>query len=255
MKIIAFSNQKGGVGKTSLLVHVAFFLHERRSKTLVIDLDTQANASFTLSDFQVLSGASRCLSNYSFGDADLQRLSFVETLGLFSADAKLLDIERLEPQSVIDNFKFNMGCFEEMGYKYVLIDTAPAMGIRLAAALSVSTHVIAPVELEVYSLQGIKLMVQTIHNIKKINPALNFLGMIPSRVDTRNPRQNQHLTELMEAYSNMIIPHKISMRSSIADAIASKRPVWHDKKTAARVAAKEIRQAIEYLLEQVDGGQ
>ena len=113
----------------------------------------------------------------------------------------------------------------------------------MSAALASADFVLSPIELEVYSIQGIKMMLTTIFNIRKeCNPGLSFLGMLPSRVDARNPRHKAHLQELQAAYPKLLVPVSIGLRSSVANALASQMPVWRIRKTAARSAAKEFRE-------------
>ncbi|KAJ8138904.1 hypothetical protein OY671_007883, partial [Metschnikowia pulcherrima] len=95
----------------------------------------------------------------------------------------------------------------------------------MAAALLSADFAASPIELEAYSLQGIEKMVTTIANIRRANPASKFLGMIPSKVDGRNPRHGQHLDESTRAYPQLVIPTPIGNRSSVADASASGVPV------------------------------
>ena len=96
----------------------------------------------------------------------------------------------------------------------------------------------------------------TIFNIRKeSNPGLVFLGMLPSRVDARNPRHKTHLDELRQAYPQLLAPIAIGLRSSIADALATRVPVWKIRKTAARAAAKELRALGEYVLGKMFAGE
>ena len=128
-----------------------------------------------------------------------------------------------------------------------VIDTAPALGVRLVAALVSADFVLSPIELEAYSLQGIRMMVSTIQNVRKGNPALKFLGILPSKVDSRNPRHQAHLTELRTTYKGLLIPTAVGLRSSVADALALGEPVWTIRKTAARKAIREMREVAEHL--------
>ncbi|HCZ14874.1 MAG TPA: chromosome partitioning protein ParA, partial [Candidatus Accumulibacter sp.] len=133
-----------------------------------------------------------------------------------------------------------------------LIDTAPSLGVSMAAALFAADYVLSPIELEAYSIQGIKKMVMTIANVRKANPSLQFLGMVPSKVDGRNPRHGRHLQELQRAYPQLMIPAGIGLRSSIADALASGVPVWKIRKTAARKAALELRALAAHVFEKME---
>ncbi len=85
-------------------------------------------------------------------------------------------------------------------------------------------------------------MLTTFTQVKrKMNSKLEFIGMVPSKVDDRNPRHVNHLQELQTAYPTLMVPVSVGLRSSIADALASHVPVWKIKKTAARKASQEMR--------------
>jgi len=242
MSTLVVAQQKGGVGKTSTLVHLAFDFLERGLRVAVIDLDTQANASYTLQKYKSGYLASQMFDS-SPDDvlAGFSGLPAGPLLQIISSDPVLANMERRNLNDAAMIFKKNITALAASGFDVILIDTAPALGVSLAAALYAADYVLSPIELEVYSIQGIKKMVTTISNIKKQNIALKFLGMLPSKVDSRNPRHKRHLSELETAYPKLIVPVCIGLRSSISDALASGLPVWKIKKTAARKAATEVR--------------
>lgn len=249
MNVVVFANQKGGVGKTTILVHMAFFLSEiKKRKVVVLDLDHQGNASFSLNEFSVDKTAFEILTE---PESQFKIEINEKSLYLLSADSNLLKFE--QKIELLPNLKTLMSKLEGLGVQDVLIDTTPALNNRLASALMVSTMVVTPIELEVYSLQGVSLMLQTISNISKKNEKMKFLGLLPSRMDTRNKRHKEHLEQLKEKYPTLIIPCIIAARSSIADAVASKVPVWRIKKTSARPASKEMKDFGEYLFKSSGG--
>lgn len=245
MKKLVIANQKGGVGKTAFLVHLAWYLAEEGKKVLVVDLDTQGNASFTLSKFK-----STAFSSSLFESAEIGPIQIKDNISLIESDAKLANIEKITINQAATNFKKHLATFEDE-YDYCLIDTAPSFGVLLATALIATNFVVSPIELETYSIQGIRKMITTISNLKTANPNLKFLGMLPSKVDNRNIRHKKNKEALIKAYANLIIPYPISLRSSVADALASSLPVWKNKKSSARLASKEIKAVAEYLTEQM----
>lgn len=253
MKTMVVAQQKGGVGKTSSLVHIAFDFLERGLRVAVIDLDTQGNASFTLQDFR-----SGYLASQMFDkDGDHLRNWFVDLpdeplMRLIESDAVLANMEKRSLTAAAAVFKENIQALADCGFDVVLIDTAPALGVSLAAALYAADSVLSPIELEAYSIQGIKKMLTTVANVRKLNTKLKFLGMVPSKVDARNPRHVRHLHELRTAYPQLMIPAAIGLRSSIADALASGIPVWKIKKTAARKATQEVRALAAYVFEKME---
>ncbi|EWS66562.1 Sporulation initiation inhibitor protein soj [Hydrogenophaga sp. T4] len=253
MKTLVVAQQKGGVGKTSSLVHLAFDFLERGLRVCVIDLDTQGNASFTLQDY-----GSGYLASHMFdqGGDDLRGafsdLPSGPLLRLVESDPLLANMEKRSLTDAAAAFRENVGALADSGFDVVLIDTAPALGVSLAAALYAADSVLSPIELEAYSIQGIKKMLTTIANVRKMNAKLKFLGMVPSKVDARNPRHVRHLQELQTAYPKLMIPAAIGLRSSIADALASGVPVWKIKKTAARKATQEVRALAEFVFENME---
>ena len=85
-----------------------------------------------------------------------------------------------------------------------------------------------------------------------VETGLQFLGMVPSKVDARNPRHVRHQVELQAAYPKLMAPASIGLRSSIADALASGVPVWKIRKTAARKATHEVRALAAYVFEKME---
>ena len=247
MKTLITANQKGGVGKTATLVHLAFDFHERGKRVAVIDLDTQANASYTLHDFR-----SGLLASQFFNGGPHSVDQEHNGMLLIESDAALADMETMPVNHAGERLCAGIKTLAEQGFDVCLIDTAPSLGVSLAAALIAADYVLSPIELEAYSIQGIEKMAAAITHIRQANSRLQFLGMVPSKVDSRNPRHGRHLDQLRQAYPQLMIPASIGLRSSIADALASRIPVWRIKKTAARKAAKEMRALADLVFEKME---
>ena len=245
MKTLVVANQKGGVGKTALVVHLAFDFAERGLRVLVLDLDTQGNTSFSLKKQTAVGEASRLFGPEGISSAVRGEAPGIYVLG---ADPALANVEARGLQEAAGHLRANLRALGG-SFDVCLIDTAPALGVRLVAALVAADYVLSPIELEAYSIQGIRMMVTTIVNVRKSNPALKFLGILPSKVDGRNPRHHAHLAELSAAYRDQLIPTPIGLRSSVADALATGQPVWAIHKTAARKAAQEMRTAAAHLFD------
>jgi chromosome partitioning protein len=227
---------------------------EHGAKVAVLDMDNQANASFTLQQYSLGMPLSRMLLRE---DSDVMHIirdrRESDNLLLLPADPDLLALDTRDVKGTARMLRILKGVLQGCNFDYVLVDTGPALGARLAASLMVADCVISPIELEIYSIQGISLMLTTIRNVKaELNPRLSFLGMLPSRVDNRNPRHQAHLEELRASYKDLLIPHSVSMRSSIADALATRQPVWRIKKSSARPAAREMRAVAAYITEQIN---
>lgn len=247
MKTLVLANQKGGVGKTATVVHLAFDFFERGLKVVVIDLDTQANASYTLRAY-----ATGVRASNLFVSEMSTVLPQSPNMALIQSDPGLANMEKLSIAEAATFFRGAIYALDGQGFDVCLIDTAPSLGVSMAAALASADYVLSPVELEAYSIQGIQQMVTTIGNIRKANPKLQFLGMLPSKFDARNPRHGRHLAELVKAYPQLIIPTGVGLRGSIAEALATCVPVWEIKKTAARKAAQEVRALAAHICERME---
>lgn len=250
---MAVAQQKGGDGKTASVVHFAFDYFERGYRVAVVDLDTQGNASHTLEHY-----ASGYAASAMFSDsADKLSKHFANLpegplLRLVASDKDLADMEELSFDDAAECFKANIEALKSAGFDVILIDNAPSLGTTLAASLYAADSVISPIKPEYYSIMGIKKMLTVIANVRKINTKLQFMGMVPSMVDMRNPSHVQNLAELQEAYPKLMIPLSIGLRSSIADALADQMPVWKIKKTSARKAAQEMRALAAYAIEKME---
>lgn len=246
MITITVSNQKGGPGKTTISIHMAMALAEAGKTVLFVDIDPQGNASKTLAGHRCNVPASALFSDEPF------QLERKDQITLVAADNKMADLERATPQ-VINHFRSQVARLGE-AFDFCIIDTPPSLGMRMTAALVVADHVLSPIELEEYSIDGIKMMLQTIFGVKqKFNPKLNFLGMLPNRFNSRSERQKATFQDLVKNYSGLLIPAKISFRSSIPEALAEGIPVWKLKKSSAAEAGKEFKEAFQVIFAKIGG--
>lgn len=245
MKTLAVVNQKGGVGKTSNVVHIAFGLVARGLKVAFLDLDTQANASHTLKKYAGGDDSYACFSG-------LQNFELVNDLTLFAASPRLLLVDGMGVEKAARNLKSSLNLLHANGVDVCLIDTAPSIGVRMIAALNVSDFALSPIKLEPFSLWGVKQMQATIRKSREVNPGLRFLGILPTMYDRRNPRHKEMYATLRELYPQLLIPHSIGMRSSVDEAVARGIPVWDIKRSAAKKAASEFRELNRYIEEKME---
>jgi chromosome partitioning protein len=249
-KTLVINNQKGGVGKTMLAVHLAWYLAETGERVLFVDLDPQANGSWTLSAARV--GES---SGLFFGPTP----STTARPGLsLLAGSSALD-------SVDSRLVSAVGVFREAfpilaaGFDYVVIDTPPTWGGRNYAALMVASSLLAPIDLETYALQGVKqLMAQkaAVERGARQGQPIDFLGLLPSRFQSQSPRQRASLAELLRHQGLQIMfpgYSVITQRQGYAEALELKAPVWTIRKTAAQEAGREIRGVLARIKSRLDG--
>lgn len=233
--ILTVANQKGGVGKTTFLVNYAYYLNEKQSKSVcVIDLDTQANCTLVLSKENKIDTAYNLFKE----DINIQEFS-KDKINLYYSEINLLDEEEYNKEIYLNNLKQLNKI-----YDCVLIDTAPVVSNRLIYSLQVSDYVITPIELEVFSLQGLELMLNTIFNIKQeYNNNMVFLGVLPSRVNTTNPRQLKALEDLKVEYGEDLFLPYIKNRNDIANALANQQSIFKSKSKHK----KELLDVFDYI--------
>lgn len=249
MKTFTTAIQKGGQGKTFVTCHLAFDAADRGLKVAVIDLDPQGNASMTLEAHDCGVPASALFTGDVAGLAPcFERQG--ESITLIPADAALVNLDKMDAGRAATAMRASLAALGDH-FDVCLIDTAPSLGVAMTAAVLSSDYLMSPVELEAYSLQGMKKMVTVIGNLRKQNPKLRFLGMLPNKVDARKPRHIANLAALRQAYPTLVLPISIGARDSIAEALGEGVPVWKVRKTAARTAAKEVRAMASHVYEQM----
>ena len=160
MNTIVINNQKGGVGKTTLAVHLAWFMAEAGRRVLMIDVDAQGNATDTLkhhagptSAADLFKPATRIVAGENNG------------ITLAPADSSLTDIDRGNAAAVM-TLKQNLADASEQ-FDICVIDTPPSLGLRSVACLVAASHVLAPIYLEDYSVKGVKGLMQTVIGVQR----------------------------------------------------------------------------------------
>ena len=175
MKIIAVANQKGGIGKTTTALALAAGLAKRGMKTLLIDLDPQANATDTYrAEIEGVGTAYDLLVN---GDADC--IQHTEMGDIVAGDPHLKDASKLL-DGVSASYKLRKGLVAiAPNYDYIILDTPPALSVLLTNALTAADALIIPLTSDRYGLHGLVQLNDTINDVKEFtNPDLRVVGLL-----------------------------------------------------------------------------
>jgi len=194
-RIIAITNQKGGVGKTTTAVNLATAMCAIGQKVLLLDLDPQGNATTGLGVKRSMIRAS--VYDVLFGDAGVQeaavetkvpRLSVVpSSIHLSGAEIELVTAERRE-------YRLKEALQRDLPYDTVIIDCPPSLSLLTLNALVASHSVLVPLQCEFYALEGLSHLTKTIERVRKsFNPSLDLHGVVLTMYDLRN-----NLTAMVE---------------------------------------------------------
>ena len=248
--VVIFGNQKGGVGKSTLAVLYAWWLADlRRQSVCLIDLDAQANSSKSLRR----SAASADAVELFARDLGSMAPSCKQTIALVRGSKKLADVELARAEAVIPAFRRNVMRLAQ-DFDAVVIDTPPALGLRMSAALMAGDAVACPIELEEYSIDGVADMLRTIFGVRRrYNPRLRLAAIVLNRFNPHSLRQKAAIQELALNFREFVIPARISTRSAIPEALAAGVPVWRLPKSAAREASLEVMRMFELLQQRIEG--
>lgn len=246
MYTIAITNQKGGVGRTTIAALLAWWLVEKeKARVVAVDLGSQKNLTRTLSRQQNQLSAAEL-----FGPGRPVEDTPAGEVCVYAGGAGLADLERAAPK-IIRNFCDNVAHLNQ-AFDYCLIDTPAALGLRTIAALVAADYALCPIELDPYCSDAVTATINTVLRVRqRYNPRLKLLGLLANRFNRRSPGVREGARALFAAYGQYMIPAKISIRLAIPEALSKGMPVWRQPQPSARAAAGEIRIAFGLLLERM----
>ncbi|MBA7577660.1 Sporulation initiation inhibitor protein Soj [subsurface metagenome] len=229
MQIIALTNQKGGVGKTTCAINIGAGLNELRKRVLLIDLDPQAHLTYSLgipahelnnTVYELLRGT------VILKETIIERngLSLVpSSLNLSGAEIEFSGVagrEFLLKESVEGLKK----------YDYVFIDCPPSLGLLTLNALTTAQEVYIPLQTEFLALQGMTKLLETINIVKKrLNKDLEIAGIIATRFDNRKNLNREVVDKIKEYFGNKLFNALIRDNISLAEAPSFGKTIFEYK--------------------------
>jgi chromosome partitioning protein len=226
-KVLAITNQKGGVGKTTTSINLAASLVKTRRRVLLVDIDPQGNAtmgsginkeSLEASTYEVLIGTATVEvarvtteSGYDLVPAN-SRLS--------GAEVELIELERRERRlrSALDTVRSE--------YDFILIDCPPALNLLTVNALVAAQSVLIPMQCEYYALEGLTALLNTIRKVREtLNPQLQIEGLLRTMFDPRNNLDNEVSAQLKEHFGDKLFRTIIPRNIRLAEAPSHGKPV------------------------------
>ena len=180
-KIIAFANQKGGVGKTTTAINLASYVASMGKKVLILDVDPQGNASSGVGVEK--DGELKTLYNiveYEVPVSEVVKTTSVAGLDIIPATVDLAGLE-IDLVQLKDREYYIKNILDEVSsvYDYIFIDCPPSLGLLTVNALTASNSVIIPIQCEFFALEGLSQLMNTIKLIKKhLNPELDIEGVV-----------------------------------------------------------------------------
>jgi chromosome partitioning protein len=226
--IIAVTNQKGGVGKTTSSINIAYYLSKSGYRTLLIDFDPQGNATSGLGiDKQSLdvTMAEVVLGKKKLADVIID--TEFKNLWLAPTTPTLAntEVELAQAEHRFSRLKYAVQALQTE-YDYVIIDCPPSLSLLTVNALIVSRYVLLPVQAEFYALEGLGQLLETMKLIRKnLNPTLDLVGVLATMVDSRTSLSGQVLAEIQKHFPGKVFKNTIPRNVRLAEAPSHGLPI------------------------------
>lgn len=244
MQIIAVSNHKGGVGKTTSVVNIGAGMALKGKKVLLIDCDPQANLSQSLG----IEDAEKSIYNALKGEIPLPIVNIEKNLDLTPSNLELVAAEielaaRISRETILKNLikKVNKN------YDYILIDCPPSLGLITINAFAAADSILIPLQAEYLAMRGMDKLVDVITSIKAINPTLSLRGVFITQYDSRKVLNRDITQSVKDAFGEgLIFQSAIRNNVSLAEAPAKNQSIF--KYAPSSKGATDYKKLVEELL-------
>ena len=244
-KVIAVSNQKGGVGKTTTVVNLAAALSARKRTVLVVDLDPQAHATLGLG-LEKQQGVS--LYPVLLGEKPIEDViqpTKWNNLNVIPSEVDLAgaELEFGAREDRLEMIRNVLAPVREAGaFDYIILDCPPSLGILSINALAASSGVIIPMQCEFYSLEGLSQLMASIRQVKRLyNSYLELEGVLLTMFDGRLNLTQQVVSEVKRFFPQKVYATVIPRNVRLSEAPSFGQPVfYYDKSSKGSVAYGEF---------------